>query len=120
MVGAGDYVFELDEELSDSDLVALTVTTPLGHRIQVWSQVELNGREVLLRQFAIYGLNMASGDFGLGELRRLVDATMEAFDVDSIQIDETRRTSGAGAGRVLRPLVFRRRKHEADPDSSSI
>ncbi len=60
MGGGHGYAFELDEELSDGDCVALVVTTPEGHKLELYAQAELVGRHVTLRQFAIYGKNIGA------------------------------------------------------------
>jgi hypothetical protein len=109
MTGAGGFVFELDVELSEGNLVAMIVTTPSGQTVQIWAEVELVGRVAILRQFTIYGLNVERGEFGSKVLRDMAQAAMEEFDVDLIRIEETRRVSGAGPGRAVRPLRFRRR-----------
>ncbi len=109
MAGAGDFVFELDEELSEDNLVAMTITAPSGQIVQVWTEVELEGRIAILRQFAIYGVNIQPGEFGQSLLRDMAQAAMEEFDVDVISIEETRRVSAEGPGRAVRPIEFRRR-----------
>jgi hypothetical protein len=108
MVGRGGFSFEIDEELCEDDLVAIVVTTPSGKTVQIWTEVELDGRTAVLRQFAIYGLGHGPGEFGATEFRRMARAAMEAFDVDSIRIEEAWRTSGANAGRTVKCLTFRR------------
>lgn len=110
MAEADGFVFVLDEELSEDDLVAVIVTTPCGKTLEIWTEVELDGRIAILRQFAIYGVNAQPGEFGQILLRDLAQAAMEEFDVDLIRIEETRRAKGQGPGRAVRPLRFRRRK----------
>jgi len=102
------FRFELDEELSEGNLVALEVGTPTGRAIQLYAEVELIGRTGILRQIAIYAANMVPNDFGIAGLRKLARAAMEEFDVDCIRIEEARRTSGAGAGRTVERIEFRR------------
>jgi hypothetical protein len=109
MTGAGGFVFELDVELSEGNLVAMIVTTPSGQTVQIWAEVELEERIAILRQFAIYGIDAQPGELGQTLLREMAQSAMEEFDVDLIRIEETRRTSGAGPGRAVRPIQFRRR-----------
>jgi hypothetical protein len=120
MAGAHGFVFVLDEELSEGSLVALIVKTPSGKTVQVWTEVELVGRMAVLRQFAIYGVDAAAGEIGPNLLRRLARAAMEEFDVDRIRIEEARRTTGAGPGRTVRAIEFRRRDGAADPDAAQL
>jgi hypothetical protein len=108
MSEAGGFVFEIDEELSAGDLLALVVTTPSGETLQLWAEVSLVGRAAVLRQFAIYGMRAAPREVGLTVLRSMARAAMEVFDVDCIRIEEARRTSGANPGRIVRPIEFRR------------
>jgi hypothetical protein len=108
MSGGGGFVFEIDDELSSGDLLALIVTLPGGDTLQVWAEVSLVGRVAVLRQFAIYGMGMGPREVGLRTLRSMARAAMEVFDVDCIRIEEARRTSGANPGRTLRAIEFRR------------
>jgi len=103
------FAFELDEELSEGDLVAVVVTAPSGKTVQLWAEVELVGRTIILRQFAIYGVDAAAGELGWTLLRNMAHAAMEEFDVDCIRIEEARRTLGGRPGRTVRPIEFRRR-----------
>ena len=108
MTRSGGFTFEIDEELSEDDLVAFIVTTPSGKSVQIWTEVKLTGRTAVLHQFAIYGVDVSSGGLGGAELRQMAQAAMEAFDVDCIRIEEARRTSGTYAGRTVKSLRFRR------------
>jgi hypothetical protein len=103
------FVFVLDEELSEDNLVALVVMTPSGRVVQVWSEVELVERTVILRQFAIYGVDVGAKELGPAVIRTMAQAAMEEFDVDCIRIEEARRISGANPGRTIRSVEFRRR-----------
>ncbi|MFI4988316.1 MAG: hypothetical protein ACHQF3_12820, partial [Alphaproteobacteria bacterium] len=91
------------------NLVAVIATTPSGKTIQLYAEVELVERTLVLRQFAIYGVNAASGELGWTMLRKLAYAALEDFDVDRIRIEEARRTSGANPGHAVRSIEFRRR-----------
>lgn len=51
-------------------------------------------------------------------LRDMARAAMEVFDVDGIRIEEARRTSGAGPGRVVRAIEFRRRGGQDAADAA--
>ena len=114
------FVFELDEALCEGALVAVIVTAPNGRVVQVYAEVELLDRTVILRQFAIYGVDATTGDLGPIMLRQMARAALEDFDVDCIRIEEARRTSGARPGRAVRALEFRRRAPQTDPDAADI
>jgi hypothetical protein len=103
------FGFTLDPELSEDSLVAVIVTTPAGGTVQIWAEVELAGRTAILRQFAIYGVDIGRGGLGAGMLRGMALAAMENFDVDCIRIEEARRTARTAPTRILRPIEFRRR-----------
>jgi hypothetical protein len=109
MGGTHGFTFLLDEELSEGNLVALVVTTPSGQTVQLYAEVELLERTAVLRQLAVYGLGVGRHTVGPAVLRAMAQAAMEDFDVDCIRIEETRRTSGAGPGRAVRSIEFRRR-----------
>jgi hypothetical protein len=106
---AHGFGFTLDAELSEDSLVAVVVTTPAGGTVQIWAEVELAGRTAILRQFAIYGVDVGRGGLGAGMLRSMALAAMESFDVDCIRIEEARRTARTAPTRILRPIEFRRR-----------
>jgi hypothetical protein len=114
--GAHGFIFELDEELSDDNLVAVIVTTPSGKTLQLYAEVELAGRTMILRQLAIYGLTATAGGLGVRALFKMAHAAMEDFDVDRICIEDTRRVSVAGAGRAVRPIEFRRQARQDDSE----
>ena len=118
MSTARGFVFELDEELSEGTLVAVIVTTPSGKIVELWAEVELGERVIVLRQLAVYGVTATAGGLGASTLRDLVRAAMEVFDVDRIRIEDTRRVSGARAGRAVRPIEFRRQARQNDSDSA--
>ena len=119
MADAAGFVFELDEKVSKGDIVAFTITTPAGHVLQVWSQIELKARTGVLRQLAIYGENVGTAGLGYAALRQLARAAMEAFDVDALEIEGARRTTGPYKGRVVPSLVFRsKRNRPDDPDAA--
>jgi hypothetical protein len=103
VTSASGFVFVLDEELSEGNLVAVTATTPSGKAIRVWSEVEIKERTLILRQFFV------EGAVGWAVLRGLAYAALEAFDVDCIRIEEARRISGANPGRTVRLIEFRRK-----------
>ena len=103
------YTFALDEELTTGDLVAVMVTTPSGKRVQLWAEVEIRDRVIVLRQFAIYGVDAGPRELGLRALRNLAHAALEVFNVDIIRIEEARRTAGANPGRTVPSIEFRRR-----------
>ena len=109
MIAGHGYDFELEEELSKGDLVALTVTTPSGDKVLLWAEVELGDRSVTLRQLAIDRVGVKVGQLGIRVFREMAQAAMEEFDVDTIRIEETRRTSGAGAGRTVKPFEIKRK-----------
>jgi hypothetical protein len=96
------FTFELDEELSEGNPVAMAASAPTGEVVQLYAEAELAGRTLILRQFAIYAANVTSNELGMTVLRRLARAAMEEFDVDCIRIEEARRTSGANPGRTIR------------------
>lgn len=112
------WAFDVDEELSEGNHVALVATGPEGKIVRVWAEVEEPfGRDVVLRQFAIYGDDVEPGSLGLTALRQMARDAMEQFDVDSIRIEEARRTSGAFPGRAVSGLEFRRRSGSPVPDA---
>src|SRR5438132_10336228 len=87
MASEHGFLFPLDEELSEHNLVAVVVTTPTNRAIQIWTEVELAGRTAILRQFAIYGIDAAPRHIGAVTLRAMARAAMEEFNVDCIRIE---------------------------------
>jgi hypothetical protein len=114
MVNARGFSFELNPVLTADNLVAFAIRVPDGRHVEVWGEVELQGRHVTVRQFAIYGIGFAATELGLTLLREMARAALEAFDVDTIRIDAARRTSGANPGRTAASIEFRRETRAAD------
>jgi len=119
MAAPHGFVFVVDEGLCEGALIGLVVTTPAGATVELWSEVELTGRTVVLRQFAIFGVDVSARELGAGVLRAMARAAMEEFDVDRIRIEEARRTSGAVPGRTIPVIEFRRRADEARSRASA-
>ena len=69
MRGTHGFAFVLDDELCEDDLVAVVVTTPSGQVVRFWAEVEFSGTAIVLRQLAIYGLNVTRGVLGWTLLR---------------------------------------------------
>jgi len=99
--------FTIDDELSGGELVGVVVQASNGLDLVLWAQVELTGREVVLRQMYFEQRNAGDGSV-LGMRSALAQAAMEVFDVDRIRIEGARRTSGIRPGRIARTFVFER------------
>jgi hypothetical protein len=99
--------FTIDDELSGGELVGVVVQASNGLDLVLWAQVELTGREVVLRQMYFEQRNAGDGSV-LGMRSALAQAAMEVFDVDRIRIEGARRTSGIRPGRIVRTFVFER------------
>ena len=118
MIGSRGYVFEVDDELTEDNILALVVTTPSGDKVRLWAEVELIERTAVLRQFYIWAEDMEPGGLGAIGPRRMAQAALEEFDVDCIRIEGAHRTSGANPGRTVGALEFRRRAGSVDPDTT--
>jgi len=112
------FRFDVIDGLTEGANVAVLVTTPDGKGAQLYGEVALDGRNLIIRQFAIYGAEVTIGYLGAAVLRAMARDAMETFDVDSIRIEEARRISGANPGRTL-TLTFRRHTGSDDPDSTA-
>lgn len=114
MAAESEYKFAILGELSEGNLVAIAARRSDGAEILIWAEIELEGREAILRQPFISGFDSATNRDLQGRLdrrgvRRLAQEAMERFDVDCIRIEQARRISGANPGRSVENLVFRRR-----------
>lgn len=114
MTAKSEYQFAILDELSEGSLVAITARRSGGGEILIWAEIELDGREAILRQPFISGFDSATNRDLQGQLnqrgvRRLAQEAMEQFDVDCIRIEQARRISGANPGRSIKCLVFRRK-----------
>ncbi len=81
--------------------------TVAHHVVRVVTRVALLHDRLLLYDFHVDG--PGRGTVGVAALRHAVDELMETFGVGVVEIRGFRRTTGAGPGRVPKPLVFRRR-----------
>lgn len=114
------FAFAIDEELSEGNLVAAVVTVRSGKTVQIWSEVEILERTIVLRQFAIYGVDAGPGDLGWTVIRSIARAALEFFDVDCIRIEGARRASGSNPGRTVPTIKFRRRARRSRPEADAI
>ena len=101
------FRFDVLDDLTDGPNVAVSVTTPEGKAVQLYGEAVLDGRNLVIRQFSIFGEKVAAGYLGVANLRAMARDAMETFDVDSIRIEEARRISGANPGRALTLTFFR-------------
>lgn len=102
------FHFEFPSAFREDNLVALKATAPSGEELLVWAEVSLGVREIVLRQLAIWGVNIGPNEFGVRLLRQAAQDFMEEFDVDTLRIVQARRTSGAHPQRSLQDVVIRR------------
>ena len=56
------FTFEVEDEYTQDDLLCLVITMADGRVLQFLAQIELVGRAVILRQVALYGLNVRRGE----------------------------------------------------------
>lgn len=74
--------------------------------LSIIANVDLVDGRAVLKDFHIDGPGPRA--LGLARLRAIVLKVMEHFDVEVLEIQGFRRTTGAVPGHVPRPLVFRR------------
>ena len=98
--------FEIDEA-SDHPVAFVAINTPDG-LIEAATEFEERGNILVLVRFHIQS-GFGSNGLGLARLRQLADAVMERMDYDAIEVEGAARTTGAGKGRIPRPLRFARR-----------
>ncbi len=112
------FRFDVDAELTAGAIVGVSVTTPEGKVVQLYGDLVLAGRNLVIQQFAIYGEEVAPGYLGAATLRAMARDAMETFAVDSIRIEEARRISGANPGRAI-TITSRRHAGSDDPGFAS-
>jgi len=75
--------------------------------LEIITNVRLDSETLVLYDFHVDGPGAHA--LGLGEIRRLVQRAMDAYDVTQLEIHGFRRSTGANPGRKLRALRFVRR-----------
>ncbi len=108
-----NHGFQIDEdrELAGEGEIVVTFTTPNGKKVNTWFKPDLSkigNREILLREFYIFGEDGSRVDLGAAVVRQLAGVFLEECDVDVVTIAAT-RVSGANPGRTI-TAVFRRRE----------
>ena len=104
----GRFRFEFPSTFREDNLLALRATAPGGEELVLWGEVSLGAREIVLRQMAIWGVNVGPNELGIRLLRQAARDLMEEFDVDTLRIVQARRTSGANPDRAVADVVLRR------------
>ena len=84
----------------------LAEITHNGILLSVIANVQVVNDHAVLSNFHIDG--PGPRQFGIGGLRDIIHKVMEYFDVEVLEIQGFRRTTGAVPGRTPGPLVFRR------------
>ena len=105
---ADDIEIELEDELTDGQVVTARITTPAGVLL-VMAEVEQQGRELLLDRLHIHGETLRPNELGPHRLRQIAHALIEWMDVDAIIIKGATRTSGANRDNFPRSLRFTRK-----------
>jgi len=108
MWSASDITILLHDEMTDDPVVTAEIVTPDGV-IWVMAEVQIASRAMTLTNLHTHGDDVGGGEFGARNLMRLIQAVMEAIDVDETVVVGAVRTSGANPGRRPRPLRFTRK-----------
>lgn len=108
LVRTDRFALHLDHANTDASLVTVIAETPQGE-FEIFGQVVWAPDHIVIREFGIWG-GAISGML----LRELADLVMETFDVERIEIRDSRRVAGHRQGRPIqgRPVkdrVWRRR-----------
>jgi hypothetical protein len=59
------FRFDVDNELTAGTVVGVVVTAPDGKIVQLYGDVALVGRDLIIQQFAIYGMDVTAGSLGV-------------------------------------------------------
>ena len=97
------FALHLDHGNTDASLVTMIAETPQGE-FELFGQVVWAPDHIAIREFGIWG-----GAIRGMLLRELADLIMEAFDVDRIEIRDSRRVAGRRPGRAVEDRVWHRR-----------
>ncbi|HEX3883689.1 MAG TPA: hypothetical protein VHW66_13595 [Stellaceae bacterium] len=104
---AADIEIILRDDLTDHPITTVRLLTPVGEMIVI-AEVSVVGRELFLAGVHIQSENLGPNTLGTARLRQLAAAVMERMGLDAITIGGAVRTTGAGRGRLPRPLRFAR------------
>jgi hypothetical protein len=103
-----DLEIELEDELTDGQVVTARIATP-GGVLLVMTEVEQQGCELTLDRLHMHGERLGPNELGPHRLRQLANAFMEWMDLDAVIVKGAARTSGARRGNLPRPLRFTRK-----------
>jgi hypothetical protein len=109
---ADEIQIELEDELTDGQIVTARITTPAG-ALLVMAEVEQQGRELLLDRLHMHGETLRPNQLGPHRLRQIANALIEWMDLDAVIIKGATRTSGARRDNFPRPLRFTRKLHSS-------
>lgn len=112
-----DISFEIVDDMTDSPVVTLLVTTPIGELAFVAEPVtEDDGKTLRLRGTHVQGAHR--GAVGVSNLSLIAQAVMGGMAFDELVVEGAVRTSGARPGHRPRDFRFSRRLFPPAPRGS--
>jgi hypothetical protein len=90
-------------EVGDGDTILVSCSDDV-QTVEIIANLALADRTAVLRKLHIQGAG--PNTLGPAALRELIKWVKNKRDVDELRIEGATRTSGAGPGRIPRPIVF--------------
>ena len=112
---AEDLTFSFRADMSEGDIVAAVIETPVG-ALQVIAELEIKGGRTLILYRLHVQTDLKPNSVGIANLRALAQHVMDRMDCDEIVIEGAPRTTGARHGRLPGRLRFARRAVPAPSD----
>jgi hypothetical protein len=103
-----DISFAVEDDTTDHPIATASIDTPVG-RLFAMAEIVPAGRSLRLEGLHVHGERCGANHVGTANLPVLVQAFMEAMDVDELVVAGGVRTTGANSGQTPRLLRFTRR-----------
>jgi hypothetical protein len=102
-----DVSFRLSEDESDHPVVTMVIDTPVGNVFVMAEPIQV-GQAMTLQGLHVHGETTAANDIGAANLRLVIAAFMEEYDLETLVVAGGLRSNGEGSGRTPRALRFTR------------
>ncbi|MDR7038988.1 hypothetical protein J2X36_003760 [Methylobacterium sp. BE186] len=103
---------EVVRDESDESIVVALIRLPRG-TLKVMAEIGFSGGELRLDGLHVHGIELGANDLGFHGLRRILREVLDELGIESAVVSGAVRTTGAGPGRLPRPLRVTRHRRPA-------
>jgi len=106
--------FEIVRDEGAEPIIVALVRLPQG-TLKVMAEIGFSEDGLLLDGLHVHGVGLGANDLGFHGLRRILREVLDELGIESAVVSGAVRTTGAGPGRLPRPLRITRHRGPARP-----